>query len=178
MEPSGPSPGRPNCHSWPSKRPKVLVPRPSRGPRHLAPCPQFSPGLRLPTPGEGKIGGGVSIHHLDPLLGWGRGGVRARQGGVCGFSRVSRSSSSSNGSSGSVGGDNLDGGRAAARAMGGPGRGTGTGRGPEGHSASANRLRGRPGAWVALAPGRFLPRSLLPAWLSLPGSSSSLPPGS
>ena len=67
--------------------------------------------------------GVVSPDHSDPPAGGrGKGWFRARRGGVCVLSPVSRSRSSSNGSRGSVGGDNLNGRRAAARAMGVPGR--------------------------------------------------------
>lgn len=103
---------------------------------------------------------------LPPLRRWEELGPRG-EGGVYGLSPVSRSSSSSsngsNSTSGSVG-DDLDGGMAAARAMGGPGRDWGRVRacGPLRGTQSAGRVSGclrdpgsRP-ASAAFSPGSDL----------------------
>lgn len=116
------------------------------------------------------------MREKGPRVSWVGEGVRLPplNGGedIRGPSPVSRSSSNSSGNSGSVG-DNLDGGRFAARAMEGPG-GDWARAGAYG-PLCVHRPAGRTSRCLkGPAPGRFPPRTALPALCS-PGSAFRRP---
>ena len=78
MELAGPSPGRPNYHSWPSRGPKVRAPRPSQD------LGIWLPALNSPRASDSQLWkterGVVSPHHRDPPAGGREGDGFARGG--------------------------------------------------------------------------------------------------